>query len=172
MLLAVGFFSLMDTTLTWDDLEAFVEANREALIRMHSPTLGKADAPVTIVEFLDPACETFAAFYPMVKQLMAAHPDRIRLVLRYAPFHNGSDKVVALLEAARKRLDVGTWGVMGIGMGFSVAAAVVTGEQVRFSAELMRERYSEHGLLPAPIAGWLATGLRPEVRQRGCCTDR
>ena len=24
----------------------------------------------------------------------------------------------------RKRLDVGTWGVMGIGMGFAVAAAV------------------------------------------------
>ncbi len=27
----------------------------------------------------------------------------------------------------RKRLDVGTWGIMGIGMGFSVAAAVVSG---------------------------------------------
>ena len=30
----------------------------------------------------------------------------------------------------RKRLDVGTWGIMGIGMGFAVAAAVVTGKQV------------------------------------------
>ncbi len=30
----------------------------------------------------------------------------------------------------RKRLDVGTWGIMGIGMGFSVAAAVVTGQPV------------------------------------------
>lgn len=30
----------------------------------------------------------------------------------------------------RKRLDVGTWGIMGIGMGFAVAAAAVTGEQV------------------------------------------
>ncbi len=30
----------------------------------------------------------------------------------------------------RKRLDVGTWGVMGIGMGFAVAAAVETGQQV------------------------------------------
>lgn len=79
------------------------EANRTALMRMHSPTLGKADAPVVIVEFLDPACETCSAFYPRVKQLMAANPDRIRLVLRYAPFHNGSDKVVAVLEAARKQ---------------------------------------------------------------------
>lgn len=77
------------------------EANRADLIRMHSPTLGKAEAPVVIVEFLDPACETCRAFYPRVKQLLAANPDKIRLVLRYAPFHNGSDKVVALLEAAR-----------------------------------------------------------------------
>ncbi|HEX7889778.1 MAG TPA: oxalyl-CoA decarboxylase [Ramlibacter sp.] len=30
----------------------------------------------------------------------------------------------------RRRLDVGTWGIMGIGMGFAVAAATVTGEQV------------------------------------------
>jgi oxalyl-CoA decarboxylase len=30
----------------------------------------------------------------------------------------------------RKRLDVGTWGIMGIGMGFAVAAAVVSREQV------------------------------------------
>src|SRR6201996_4073120 len=30
----------------------------------------------------------------------------------------------------RKRLDVGTWGVMGIGMGFAIAAAVETGKRV------------------------------------------
>ena len=30
----------------------------------------------------------------------------------------------------RKRLDVGTWGVMGIGMGFAVAAAIETGHPV------------------------------------------
>ena len=82
---------------------ALAEANREALIRMHSPVFGKADAPVVIVEFLDPACETCRAFYPLVKQLIAANPDKIRLVLRYAPFHKGSDKIVAVLEAARKQ---------------------------------------------------------------------
>jgi protein-disulfide isomerase len=81
----------------------FAEANREALVRLHSPSLGKPDAPVVIVEFLDPACETCRAFYPMVKELMATHPDRIRLVLRYAPFHQGSEQVVAVLEAARRQ---------------------------------------------------------------------
>ncbi|MBK5204836.1 MAG: oxalyl-CoA decarboxylase, partial [Polaromonas sp.] len=30
----------------------------------------------------------------------------------------------------RKRLDVGTWGIMGIGMGFAVAAAVESGQPV------------------------------------------
>lgn len=79
------------------------ERNRAHLVRMHSPTLGKADAPVVIVEFLDPACETCRAFYPLVKKMMAANPDRIRLVLRYAPFHQGSDQVVAVLEAARRQ---------------------------------------------------------------------
>lgn len=79
------------------------ERNRAHLVRMHSPTLGKADAPVVIVEFLDPACETCRAFYPLVKKMMAANPDRIRLVLRYAPFHQGSEQVVAVLEAARRQ---------------------------------------------------------------------
>lgn len=82
---------------------AFAAANNAALVRMHSPALGPADAPVVIVEFFDPACETCAAFYPLVKEIMAAHPGRIRLVLRYAPFHKGSDQVAAALEAARQQ---------------------------------------------------------------------
>lgn len=86
-----------------DQAGQFVAANNAALVRMHSPSLGRIDAPVVIVEFLDPACETCAAFYPLVKQIIAANPDRIRLVLRYAPFHKGSDQVVAALEAARKQ---------------------------------------------------------------------
>jgi protein-disulfide isomerase len=80
-----------------------VAQNREALSRFHAPTFGKADAPVHIVEFLDPACETCRSFYPYVKDLMAAHPDKIRLSVRYAPFHTGSDQVVKVLEAARKQ---------------------------------------------------------------------
>ncbi len=34
------------------------------------------------------------------------------------------------MHQPRKRLDVGTWGIMGIGMGFAVAAAVVSGKPV------------------------------------------
>jgi protein-disulfide isomerase len=77
--------------------------DRTALVRAHSPSEGRADAPVVIVEFFDPACGTCRDFYPKVKQLMADNPDRIRLVMRYTPFHKGSDKVVAVLEAARRQ---------------------------------------------------------------------
>lgn len=74
-----------------------------ALVRFHSPAVGNAEARVHIVEFFDPACGTCRDFYPFVKRLMAANPDRIRLTLRYAPFHKGSGEVVKLLEAARKQ---------------------------------------------------------------------
>lgn len=79
------------------------EYNRAPLVRSHSPTLGKADAPVVIVEFIDPACETCWAFYPLVKEKMAANPGNIRMVLRFAPFHDGSDKVAAALAAAHRQ---------------------------------------------------------------------
>ena len=100
---AFALGALIYKTRQGEQAVQIAERNRGNLVRTHSPTLGKADAPVEIVEFLDPACETCRAFYPAVKQMMAANPDRIRLVLRYAPFHNGSDRVVAVLEAARKQ---------------------------------------------------------------------
>jgi protein-disulfide isomerase len=103
LLLAFVVGTLVYTTQQENQAAQQAGANRAALVRMHSPALGKADAPVVIVEFLDPACETCRAFYPLVKEMMAANPDRIRLVLRHAPFHNGSDKVVAVLEAARRQ---------------------------------------------------------------------
>ncbi|TAH10871.1 MAG: disulfide bond formation protein DsbA [Curvibacter sp.] len=74
-----------------------------SLVRAHSPILGPKDAPVTIVEFFDPACETCRAFYPFVKDLMKQYPDDVRLVIRYAPFHQGSDQVIKLLEAAKRQ---------------------------------------------------------------------
>jgi protein-disulfide isomerase len=77
--------------------------NQTALASAHSPTIGNADAKVHVVEFLDPACETCAQFYPEVKKLMAANPDKIRLSIRHVAFHNGSEYVVRLLEASRKQ---------------------------------------------------------------------
>ena len=73
----------------------------ELLVRPYSPVLGPEEAAVTIVEFFDPACEACRAFYPVVKDIMAAYPGEVRIVLRYTPFHEGSEEVVRLLETAR-----------------------------------------------------------------------
>ncbi|MHB1373809.1 MAG: DsbA family protein [Thauera sp.] len=96
-----GMDAYRDRTQAEEDTRIAVEGSR--LVRMHTPIIGPQNAPVTIVEFFDPACETCRAFYPIVKQIMAQHPDKVRLALRYAPFHHGSDQVVKLIEAARKQ---------------------------------------------------------------------
>lgn len=77
--------------------------NASIFVREHSQTFGSDDAKVFLVEFMDPACETCAAFSPFVKQMIDANPGKIKLVLRYAPFHDGADYFVKILEAAKKQ---------------------------------------------------------------------
>ena len=105
LILGLAFYFGMDAyrDRTQADQDARVDVGKSRLIRMHTPIIGPQNAPVTIVEFFDPACETCRAFYPIVKQIMAQHPGKVRLALRYAPFHHGSDQVVKLMEAARKQ---------------------------------------------------------------------
>lgn len=74
-----------------------------ALVRPYSPVLGPVDAPVTIVEFFDPSCESCAAFHPILKQILAMFPREARLVVRYVPFHQGSDEAIRIIESARSQ---------------------------------------------------------------------
>ncbi|HMT06855.1 MAG TPA: thioredoxin domain-containing protein [Pyrinomonadaceae bacterium] len=76
------------------------KASIETLIRPDSPTLGPADAKVTVVEFLDPECEACAGFSPVVKKILSENEGKMRLVVRYMPFHPSSMKAAHLLEAA------------------------------------------------------------------------
>ncbi len=103
LLLAFAVGTLFYTSQKQEETTQAVAVNQAKLVRMHSPTLGPAEAKVLVVEFFDPACETCRHFYPFVKELMAAHPGRVRLALRYTPFHEGADQVVKVLEAARRQ---------------------------------------------------------------------
>jgi protein-disulfide isomerase len=78
-------------------------ARQAALASEHSPSMGNPDAKVQIVEFLDPACETCALFFPMVKQWMAQVPGQIHLKVRHLAFHKGSDYALKVLEASRNQ---------------------------------------------------------------------
>ena len=53
-----------------------------SLVRPHSPSLGPANAPVVIVEFFDPECESCRAFNPFTKQILGEYGDQVRLVLK------------------------------------------------------------------------------------------
>ena len=75
--------------------------DESALVRARSPVLGPESAPVTIVEFFDPACGACREIHPTVKRILAAFPDQVRVVLRYAAFNEGSDEVIRILETAR-----------------------------------------------------------------------
>jgi protein-disulfide isomerase len=101
LLSAFFFINAKDTSeeLALDASNVMLEGN--AYERPYSPVIGEVNAPVTIVEFFDPSCEACRAFYPVVKQILGQFPGQVRLVLRYATFHKGSEEVVRMLEASR-----------------------------------------------------------------------
>lgn len=77
-------------------------ADTAALVRDHSPTKGPKDAQVTIVEFLDPECEACRAMHPIVTSLLKEYEGKVRLVIRYMPFHGNSRMAASALEEARE----------------------------------------------------------------------
>lgn len=78
-----------------------VQTGGALLVRPYSPTQGSPQAPVTLVEFFDPECESCRAMYPIVKQVMAEFDGRVKLVIRYMPLHQNSAYAATLLEASR-----------------------------------------------------------------------
>ncbi len=76
----------------------------------------------------NPTPMNFHSALNVVRDIIKVNPDAI-LVNEGANALDFTRSIVDMYKP-RKRLDVGTWGVMGIGMGFSVAAAVVSGQPV------------------------------------------
>ena len=76
----------------------------------------------------DPSPMNFHSALNVVRDIIKANPDAM-LVNEGANTLDFTRSIVDMYKP-RKRLDVGTWGIMGIGMGFAVAAAVETGESV------------------------------------------
>jgi oxalyl-CoA decarboxylase len=76
----------------------------------------------------DPKPMNFHSALAVVRDVVKANPDAM-LVNEGANALDFTRSIVDMYKP-RKRLDVGTWGVMGIGMGFAVAAAVETGQPV------------------------------------------
>lgn len=75
----------------------------EALVRPDSPSMGPADAPVTIVEFYDPECESCAAFHSSIKTVMKEQEGKVRLVARIMPLHPNSRLAATFIELAGEK---------------------------------------------------------------------
>jgi oxalyl-CoA decarboxylase len=99
-----------------DWLDAVAERKNKNVAKM-AETLAK-----------DPTPMNFHSALNVVRDIVKSNPDAI-LVNEGANALDFTRSIVDMYKP-RKRLDVGTWGVMGIGMGFSVAAAVVSGQPV------------------------------------------
>jgi oxalyl-CoA decarboxylase len=72
----------------------------------------------------DPTPMNFHSALNVVRDIVKANPDAM-LVNEGANALDFTRSIVDMYKP-RKRLDVGTWGIMGIGMGFAVAAAIET----------------------------------------------
>lgn len=70
-----------------------------------SAVLGKKDAPVTITEFSDFQCPFCARFYSFVKDVLAAYPDQVRVVIKNfpLPFHPNARPAAKLAMAANEQ---------------------------------------------------------------------
>jgi len=95
---------------------AISERKDKNLTKM-AETLAKSPSPMNFHSALN-----------VIREAVKARPDAI-VVNEGANTLDFARSIVDMYEP-RKRLDVGTWGIMGIGMGFAVAAAVTTGKPV------------------------------------------
>jgi oxalyl-CoA decarboxylase len=76
----------------------------------------------------NPTPMNFHSALNVVRDIVKANPDAM-LVNEGANALDFTRSIVDMYKP-RKRIDVGTWGIMGVGMGYCVAAAVTTGQQV------------------------------------------
>jgi protein-disulfide isomerase len=72
----------------------------ENLVRPDSPMIDVPDSSTTLIEFLDPECESCAAFYPIVKEVLKEYSGKVRFVVRYMPYHTSSLMAIAATESA------------------------------------------------------------------------
>jgi len=99
-----------------DWLSAIAERKNKNVAKM-AETLAKNPTPMS-----------FHSALAVVRDVIKANPD-VSLVNEGANALDFTRSIVDMYQP-RKRLDVGTWGIMGIGMGFAVSAAVTTGRPV------------------------------------------
>lgn len=98
-----GFGSKLYKDSQKEKLSFLMQKNASLFVRDYSPSIGAEFPEVYVVEYLDPECESCRAFYPYTKKMLQDYGDKVKLVVRYAPFHGNSMFAIKIIEAARKQ---------------------------------------------------------------------
>ncbi|AXX84813.1 DsbA family protein [Aliarcobacter skirrowii] len=78
-----------------------VENINELLVRDYSYKMGDNSKNISVVEFLDPECESCAIYSTVVKRLYKEYYGDIQIVVKYLDNHKNSRFTIQILEAAR-----------------------------------------------------------------------
>lgn len=105
VLLAVGF--IVGVLFYQKSVDTKIEqlaSNKGApFVRDYSISFGENKNNVTIVEFMDPECESCKAFHPIVRKVFYEYKKEVKLVYRYLDNHPNSAYAIRILEAAKKQ---------------------------------------------------------------------
>ncbi|NLB62876.1 MAG: thioredoxin domain-containing protein [Fibrobacter sp.] len=89
------------------DMKAELDAERKVwdIPVGQSPVAGKADAPITIVEFSEFQCPYCARVAPMIEEIVKKYPNEVRLVYKHFPLtgHNNAPAAAAASIAAQNQ---------------------------------------------------------------------
>ena len=82
---------------------SLVSSSAASLIRDHAMSFGDNKKNISVVEFLDPECESCAIFHPIIRKVYKEHYSDIKLVVRYLANHKNSKFAIKILEASREQ---------------------------------------------------------------------
>ena len=96
----------IDTASCVYDLSSPPFENLDQIVMDYDPVVGPPDAPILVMEFLDPNCNHCKAVHPNIKALSEAYPDSVRVVYKPVPVVGGptySLEEIAALYYANER---------------------------------------------------------------------
>lgn len=103
ILIAVAVFVLAKpkTAPTTTGQAVPLASRGDRLVRADSYQQGDADAPVTVVEFIDFQCEACAFMHPIIQKILDEYEGKVRLVVRYFPLdqHKNANAAAFAAEA-------------------------------------------------------------------------
>jgi protein-disulfide isomerase len=119
-ILTWGGFVVVIALIVWGLIDANNKAagitNSSAQVTLNNPvtssdwTTGSSTAPVTLVEYGDFQCPSCGAFYPVVKQLLAAEgPSRVYFAFRNFPLPQHPNAMIAAEAAGAAGLQGQFW---------------------------------------------------------------